>query len=273
MKELRDKIVAVTGAASGIGKATAVEFAKAGADVLVSDVNEAGLADTVAAVEARGRRAVPLRTDVSKPADVEAMVGRTLAEFGRIDIIMNNAGIGITGEMRYLSLKDWERIVGINLWGCIYGIHFAMPHLIQQKSGHIVNVASSAGLIASPGMSAYSTTKFGVVGLSEVLRNELARYGIGVTVVCPGFVRTPILNYSEMRGVKDEAEARKIPSWLGISAETCAKDIVKAVKRNKFLIIPGPEMKVVYGFKRFAPPLYNGFKKLMGAHIKRISLE
>lgn len=274
MKSLKDKIAVVTGAASGIGQATAIEFAERGADLVVSDVNETGLAETVSAIEAKGRRAVALGVDVSRPEQVEAMIRKTVETFGRIDLLMNNAGVGLSGEMRFLSLQDWEWIVGINLWGPIYGVHFALPHMVKERSGHIVNVASSAGLIASPGMSAYTTTKFGIVGLSEVLRNELARFGIGVTVVCPGFVRTNIFETGQMRGMKDDAqEARKLPSWLGISKEACAKDIRKAVEKNKFLIIPGPEMKVVYGFKRFAPFLYDGFNRMMGKKIRQWSLD
>jgi len=273
MGNLKDKIAVITGAASGIGQATAVEFADKGANLVVSDVNEAGLAETVRAIEAKGRRAVVVKADVSRPEQVEAMIRKAVDTFGRIDLLMNNAGVGLSGEMRHLSLTDWEWIVGINLWGPIYGIHFALPHMMKQRSGHIVNVASAAGLIASPGMSAYTTTKFGIVGLSEVLRNELARFGIGVTVVCPGFVRTSIFNTTQLRGVKDEKEARAVPPWLGISKETCAKDIRKAVEKNKFLIIPGPEMKVVYCFKRFAPFMYQGFNKMMGKHIERISVD
>ena len=273
MRVLKNKIAVVTGAASGIGQATAVELADKGADLLVSDINEAGLAETVSAVEAKGRRALALGVDVSKAEQVEAMIRKAVDSFGRIDILMNNAGVGLSGEMRHLSLQDWEWIVGINLWGPIYGIHFALPHMLKQRSGHIVNVASSAGLIASPGMSAYTTTKFGLVGLSEVLRNELSRFGIGVTVVCPGFVRTNIFDTTETRGFKEEAAAKELPSWLGISKETCAKNLRRAVQKNKFLIIPGPEMKVVYGFKRFAPFLYHGFNKMMGKQIERWSVD
>ena len=179
----------------------------------------------------------------------------------------------MSGEMRHLSLQDWEWIVGINLWGPIYGIHFALPHMVKQKSGHIVNVASSAGLIASSFMSAYTTTKFGLVGLSEVLRNELARFGIGVTVVCPGFVRTNIFDSTEKRGMPNAPGAEDLPSWLGISKEACARDVLRAVQKNKFLIIPGPEMKVVYGFKRFAPFLYRGVTKMMGKQFERMSAD
>jgi len=271
MKDLAGKVAVVTGAASGIGRATALAFAAGGSDVLVSDINEVGLGDVEASIRNLGRKVAAVRTDVSKAGDVEAMIQKALSEFGRIDILMNNAGIGLTGEMRFLSLEDWQRIVGINLWGPIYGIHFALPHMIRQRSGHIVNVASSAGLIASPGMSAYSTTKFGIVGLSEVLRTELARFGIGVTVVCPGFVRTNIFQTTVIRGAKDPEEARKLPSWLGIPPEACARDIVGAVRKNRFLIIPGPEMKVVYAFKRFAPPFYRGFIRLMARRIREIS--
>jgi len=271
MKELKDKIAVVTGAASGIGQATAVEFAAKGADVVVSDVNESGLAETVSAIEAKGRRAVALGVDVSKPEQVEGMINKAIDTFGRIDVLMNNAGVGLSGEMRHLSLQDWEWIMGINLWGPIYGIHFSLPHLVKQKSGHIVNVASSAGLIASSCMSAYTTTKFGLVGLSEVLRNELARFGIGVTVVCPGFVRTNIFDTTELRGMKDAPGGDDLPSWLGISKEACAKNILRAVEKNKFLIIPGPEMKVVYSFKRFAPFLYRGVTKRIGKQFERMS--
>ena len=123
-------------------------------------------------------------------------------------------------------------------------------------------------------MSAYTTTKFGLVGLSEVLRNELARFGIGVTVVCPGFVRTNIFDTAETRGMSDEApKGQDLPSWLGITKEACAKDILKAVQKNRFLIIPGPEMKVVYSFKRFAPFLYDGFNKMMGKQIQRWTVD
>jgi NAD(P)-dependent dehydrogenase (short-subunit alcohol dehydrogenase family) len=273
MKNLEDKIAVVTGAASGIGQATAVEFAAKGADVVISDVNEAGLAETVSAVEAKGRKAVALGVDVSKPEQIEGMIHKTIDTFGRIDVLMNNAGVGLSGEMRHLSLQDWEWIVGINLWGPIYGIHFALPHMVEQKSGHIVNVSSSAGLIASSCMSAYTTTKFGLVGLSEVLRNELARFGIGVTVVCPGFVRTNIFDSTEARGMKDVPGGDDLPSWLGISKEACAKNILRAVQKNKFMIIPGPEMKVVYGFKRFAPFLYRGVTKMMGKQFERMSVD
>lgn len=274
MRDLRNKIAVVTGAASGIGQATAVAFADKGADLVISDVNEAGLAETVSAIEAKGRKAMALSVDVSRPEQIEEMIKKTIETFGRIDILMNNAGVGLSGEMRFLSLEDWEWIVGINLWGPIYGIHFALPQMLEQKSGHIVNVSSSAGLIASPGMSAYTTTKFGLVGLSEVLRNELARFGIGVTVVCPGFVRTPIFDSAQTRGMKDEApKGQDLPSWLGITKEACARDILKAVRKNKFLIIPGPEMKVVYSFKRFAPFLYDGFNKMMGKQVQRWTVD
>jgi NAD(P)-dependent dehydrogenase (short-subunit alcohol dehydrogenase family) len=273
MKNLKDKIAVVTGAASGIGQATAIEFADRGVDLVVSDINEAGLDETVAAIEAKGRRAVALGVDVSKPDQVEGMISKAIDTFGRVDILMNNAGVGLSGEMRHLSLQDWEWIVGINLWGPIYGIHFALPHMVKQKSGHIVNVSSSAGLIASSCMSAYTTTKFGLVGLSEVLRNELARFGIGVTVVCPGFVKTNIFDTTETRGMKDAPKGDDLPSWLGISKEACAKDILRAVQKNKFLIIPGPEMKVVYSFKRFAPFLYRGVTKMMGRQFERMSVD
>ncbi len=274
MKNFRDKKVVITGAGSGIGQATAIEFAARGADLVVSDINEEGLAKTIIAIEAKGGRALGHLADVSQPNEVESLINKAIETGGRIDILMNNAGVAVAGEIRHLALKDWQRVVAINLWGPIYGVHHALPHMIKQNSGHIINVSSAAGMLAGPGLSAYSTSKFGIVGFTEVLRNEISRYGIGVTLVCPGFVRTNIFSSLEVRGMKNDDEARKVPPFMGISKESCARNIVHAVEKNKFLIIPGPEMKVLYGVKRFAPDfISNNFSKLLALYFKRLSIE
>ncbi len=270
MRNLKDKVVLITGAASGIGQASAIRFARSGADVVVSDVNEVGLEHTVKAIEATGRRGMGIIADVSDAEQVKDMIDQTIDKFGQVDVMMNNAGVGMGGEMRDMELKDWEWIVNINLWGPIYGVHYVLPHMIERGQGHIVNVASASGLVASPGLTAYTTTKYGIVGLSEVLRNEIAKYGIGVSVICPGFVRTNIFGSMRYKGWKEEEQIRDIPWFAGISPDTCAKHVVKVVKKNRFMCLLTPEMKLLYSMKKYSPPIYNGIARLQAMNLSRV---
>jgi len=183
---------------------------------------------------------------------------------------MNNAGIGMTGECRDMELSDWKGLMDINLWGPIYGVHYVLPHMIERGSGHIINVSSSAGLIGMTGVAAYCTSKFGIVGFSEVLRFELAPYGIGVTLVCPGFIKTDIFRTTKHLSYKDQMQ--ELPKWFGIKPESLAKDIIKAVKKNKFLLITS-DLKPLFNLKRFSPLLYTGVGKLMSWNMARQRVE
>ncbi len=273
MKNLRGKNAVVTGSASGIGRAAALELAREGMNVVIADVNEAGMEETAEQIRAQVVKAAVKKTDVSRKDQVKALIDFAIEEFGGIDVMMNNAGVGMGGEMRDLSLEeDWEWIVGINLWGPIYGCHYVLPHMIQQGSGHIVNVSSAAGFFASAGAAPYCTTKFGVVGMTEVLRSEVARLGIGVTCVCPAFVKTPIFEESKTVGMK-EMDMSKINKYWGQEPSKTARLIVKGIKNNEGLLVPTVDAKAMYFIKRFFPHLYSGIGLLAARNFGRNRLE
>jgi NAD(P)-dependent dehydrogenase (short-subunit alcohol dehydrogenase family) len=253
-------VAVVTGAASGIGRATAHALAERGADLAVCDLDDAGLKESTERITAMGRRALALHVDVSRAEQVEDFAERTLAELGRVDIVVNNAGIGVGGPLTEVPLAEWEAIVGINLMGVVHGCYFFVPKLIAAgRGGHIVNVASMAGYVAAPSMSAYSATKYAVIGLSEALRAELAEHGIGVTAICPGVINTPIVRSTRMYGPQATEENRQ----RGIEAfqrrnygpERVARGILRAIQRNRAVAPVSPEAQVAYWLKRLFPGL------------------
>ena len=269
MKNLKGKNAVITGSASGIGKATALEMAREGMNVVIADINEAGIQETVTQAKNLGVKAVAKKTDVSSKEQVKDLVDFAIKEFGGIDIMMNNAGVGVISEMRDLGLEDdWEWIVGINFWGTVYGCHYVLPHMIQRGSGHIVNVASAAGIFTTPGGAPYCATKFAVVGMSEVLRSEVARLGIGVTCVCPAFVKTSIAEGTRTSGLK-EMDLSKAYNYWGQMPEKTAVKILKGVKKNKRLLLPTIDAKIFYFLKRFFPGLSAAISLLAAKKFER----
>ncbi len=252
MKDLFGKVALVTGAGSGIGRAISLTLAGEGVDVVIADVNEDGLMDTAKRIRSLGRKALPVRTDISKQEEVEELCGKALEEFGRVDILVNNAGVAIYAELKDTNIADWERIMGVNLWGSVYTLNYLLPQMIERKSGHIVNLSSWGGLVGMPANGAYAVTKFGIVGMSEVLRIELRRFNIGVTVVCPGVVRTNIFNALQLKGYS--SSIRNVPGFLGITPEFLSVRIVRAVKKNRAMVVTGIG-KFGYRLKRFSPAL------------------
>jgi len=253
VKDLKNKIALVTGAATGIGEATSIAFAREGCDlVLATRKNAEGLKAAAEKIKAMGRKALTVMTDVSKRDDVEKLCQTALKEMGRVDILMNCAGVGLTCELKDMSLEDWDWIMGVNFWGPVYTTHFLLPH-IKRKSGHIVNVSSGAGLIGLPANSAYTASKFGLVGLSEVMQTELERYGIGVTAVCPAVVRTNIFESTKVKGFKKDVTTP--PPFMRMTPDRAAKLIVKAVKRNQALLVITAFAKITYNIKRLSPAL------------------
>ena len=209
--DFNGKIVAVTGAASGIGREIARAFAARGADLSLADINEEGLQKIKEELESRGRKVYAQVVDVSFAEQVEDFCDNTYREMGRVDILCNNAGIGIAGRLEDLTLEDWEEIININLWGVIYGCHFFHPRMIEQGGGgHIVNTASGAGLAPLNMMTAYCTTKYAVVGLSETLQAEAALHGIRVSALCPGIVITNITRTSRMVTNTDHSSGEEL---------------------------------------------------------------
>ena len=198
MKELRDRVAVVTGAGSGIGRALAERFAAEGMRVVLADVDEARARETEALLAAHRARTLVVPTDVQRGADVEALAAHTLAAFGAVHVVCNNAGIaGWARPAWEQPLEGWEQVLGVNLWGVIHGIRVFVPIMLGQNAdGHIVNTASMAGLVSSPFNAIYNVTKFGVVTLSETLHHELALLGarVKVSVLCPGWINTRILD-------------------------------------------------------------------------------
>jgi NAD(P)-dependent dehydrogenase (short-subunit alcohol dehydrogenase family) len=248
MQDLRDKVILITGAASGIGRATAREFAVEGAGPLIlCDIDTEGLEETAAMVERMGRSALVLPADVSNFEAVKKMVETALEQAGRIDVLVNVAGIGIGGPLEVLTMEDWRKVLGVNLFGMLHTVNLLYPHMLERGSGHIVNIASGAGLVApSPYNSPYNTSKFGAVGFSESLMLEAGTQGIGVTCICPGVVKTPIYETSPMKGFTEEMK-EKLPVILfaGEKPKDTARSIVKAVKRNRFLVVTTFFMKAM----------------------------
>lgn len=247
MESVRDKVAVVTGGASGIGRALCRGFARAGARVVVADLDEAGMDGTVAAVKQAGGDAIPVRTDVSRLADVQALADRAFAEWGAVHVVCNNAGVTVHGGLESATHQDWEWVIGVNLWGVIHGIEAFVPRMIAQREpGHIVNTASMAGLIASQGLGIYNTTKYAVVGLSETLQKDLRAYNIGVSVLCPMGVATAIRDSDRNRPAhlkNPEARSRGEITLIGrtLSPEQVADQVLRAILANRLYIITHEE--------------------------------
>jgi NAD(P)-dependent dehydrogenase (short-subunit alcohol dehydrogenase family) len=193
MQDLAGKVAVITGGASGIGLATARRLGREGMKVVIADIEQAPLDAAVRDLQDGGADALGVRTDVGKLEDVQRLAERTLERFGKVHLVFNNAGVNRGGPIQEMTHADWQWILQVNLWGVIHGVEVFVPRLLEQgEGGHIVNTASFAGLVPNQGLGAYCVSKYGVVGLSEVLYRDLSAYGIGVSVLCPMVVNTNI---------------------------------------------------------------------------------
>ena len=259
MKELKGKVAAVTGAASGLGRAMALAFADEGMHVALGDV--AGAAEVFAAVRAKGVSAISMTLDVSKAQEVEAFAELIDKDLGGAHVVCNNAGVSPLGAAWETSLDDWRWIVDVNLWGVIHGVRSFVPRLLKRNEGHIVNTASVAGIINPPGSSAYNVTKHAVVALSETLHHDLRERGsaVGVSVLCPAYVPTGIADSERNRPAGMQATVKtkeilareqmlkKAVSSGRLSADDVAKAVVQAVKEERFYILTHPRIKGAIG--------------------------
>jgi NAD(P)-dependent dehydrogenase (short-subunit alcohol dehydrogenase family) len=242
----------VTGAGGGLGRALCREIARRGGRVIASDVNLEAARATVATLGAAEAHAVA--ADVSKLPDVERLAAEADQRFGGVDLVVNNAGVAVGGEVGEVPLADWEWIVGINLWGPVYGCHVFVPRLRKQGRGHILNVASAAGLLSAPGMAPYNVTKSGVVALSEALFGELADTGVGVSVLCPTFFQTSIADAARLSG--DPARRDLVQALMAgarVQADEVARRALDGVASDALYILPHGDGRWMWRMKRLAP--------------------
>lgn len=256
--DLSGKTVLVTGAGSGIGRETSLLCARRGADLAICDLSEVGLAETVRRLPSE-RRVVSRRVDVADRGQMGAFAEDVHGELGAVDLLVNNAGVGLAAGFMDTTLDDWDWIVGINLKGVVHGCHFFLPRMVERGSGHVVNLSSAAGYYATPTLVAYSATKFAVRGMSQAMREELAPHGIGVTAVCPGIVNTPITRSTPGRGSLADPERREQAARFyerrNYGPEKVAVNILKSVARNRAVAPITPESWLMWGLTRLAPGL------------------
>ncbi len=268
---LRDAVVVVTGAGSGLGRAICRYAADRGAVVVASDVDEASAQETLDLAHSAGARGRAVRTDVANAREVRSMIHAARDTYGRIDYLFNNAGIALNGEFQDTGEADWKTIVDVNLWGVIHGCRAAYPIMMAQGSGHIVNVSSIAGLVPGGLMTAYATTKYAVVGFSTNLRSEARQYGIRVTALCPGYLETPM--HASAQNVSDYVESHdaryRSRPHLWPTAEDTVNHMMRGVLRNRAVVVSPRLQAPLWWVHRLIPGALPWFWTWMIGRIKR----
>ena len=248
--------IAITGAGSGFGAALAHLYASKGWKIAVTDIDENRARQTVLEIESLGGDSFSMQLDITNPEHWQQLQDSVLQRWGGLEVLVNNAGVAAAGNIEDTSIEDWTWVLDIDLMGVVRGCHQFAAIMKRQNAGHIVNVSSFAGLAGLPFLSAYGVAKAGVVALSEALRAEMYPYGVGVTVACPSFVKTGLLD--SFRSIQPDTHAR-VTKWMetsGVSAEQIAEEIAEAVKKNKFLLLTHKQTRSAWRMKRWFPALY-----------------
>lgn len=273
MKTLKDKVVVLTGAGSGIGRALAVDLAGRGALLALSDVNETGLAETVDLAKAAGAAQIKADLlDVADRAAFETYAAEVVAHFGRVNVVINNAGVALSGRVLDLEWDDIDWIIGVDFWGVIHGTKFFLPAIIESGDGHVVNISSLFGLVSMPDQSFYNAAKYAVRGFTEALREEMLIDGhrVGVTAVHPGGIKTAVAR-SARYSVKDDAaaSAKFFDEKLAkMPPEKAAEIIVRGILKNQARVLVGLDAHVIHNIGKFAGSRYQdlvalGAKRIM----------
>lgn len=263
MKNFTDKVAAITGAGSGMGRSLAVLLSKRGCHLALSDVNEAGLAETVRLVADSGVKVTSQRLDVANKDDVFAWADKVVADHGKVNLIFNNAGVALGSSVDGGSYEDFEWLMNINFWGVVHGTKAFLPYLKQAGEGHIINTSSLFGLIAVPSQSAYNASKFAVRGFTEALRQELELENVNVsaTSVHPGGIKTNIAKAARMDksvetlGMSVNSTA-KFEKLFRTTADDAAAQMIRAVEKNQRRLLIGNDAKVLDLMARILPSSY-----------------
>ena len=249
----KNKTAIVTGGASGIGKEMCKYLTKRGAAVILADINKEAARKTAEELDKNSGTCKWHHIDVTNQLDIEDCVKETKKKFGKIDLIINNAAIGIDGEFKDINLKQFKKVIEINLWGVIYGTYSVYPIMMEQGYGQIVNVSSLAGLLPGGLMTSYTASKHAVTGFSLGLRPEAKEYGIKVNVLCPGFIETEIHDNTEkvsdyLNSEKNKRNKNRFPP-----AEKCIKSMMRGIEKDKAIIISPAAQKIYWWMYRFCP--------------------
>ncbi|MGQ0697832.1 MAG: SDR family NAD(P)-dependent oxidoreductase [Panacagrimonas sp.] len=268
MKNFENKVAAITGAASGMGRELAIELAHRGCHVAISDVNEAGLAETVERVRTAGKvKVTSQKLDVANRGAVQAWADQVVADHGKVNLIFNNAGVAHGSTIEAATYEDFEWIMGINFWGVVHGTKSFLPHLRASGEGHVINISSLFGLIAVPTQGTYNATKFAVRGFTEALRQELDIQGAGVsaTSVHPGGIKTNIANAARVdrsaesiTGTDAATSKKDFEKMFRTTADEAAKVILKGVQNNARRVLIGTDAHFVDAMQRILPSGYQG---------------
>lgn len=246
--------VLITGAASGLGKSLALRFAADGWRVAVCDLDEDRLSQTAEEIDRAGGTCMYLRADVTSEPDIEQLAESVSDHWGGLDVLVNNAGIAIAGRTDETSMEEWRRIFEVNFFGVLRTTQAMLPLIAQ--GGHIINVASFAGIAAAPGLVAYNTTKAAVISFSESLRAELVDREIGVSVACPAFFKTRLMETSGAPHDKTRAMVERVMERSKITADDVAEQVFASVRTRQFMLIPHVDARWYWRWKRFFPELY-----------------
>ena len=269
MDDSGKKVAIVTGGASGIGRALCEELSGEDAIIIVADVNAEGARQVAANICSNGGQALAEALDVSDAAAVKDLINRVTIEYGRLNYMFNNAGITVGAEVRDMDLKHFRFVVDTNLWGVVYGSLYAYEVMFKQGCGHIINTASMAGLLPFPSQTAYVATKFGVVGFSKSLRLEAVDFGVNVSVVCPGFVRTGIFEASPLINVDKQKLLAALPPKM-MAPTQAAQIILKGVRKNKAVIVFPFIARIFWWLYRLHPVFLAPIHRKMIADFRRL---
>ncbi len=266
MKRLEGKKAVITGAASGLGRSLATALAGEGWRIGIVDINDAGARETLEMVERAGGTGEIYHADVASPEAVKSMADHFFDGWGGVDLLVNNAGVASVGLVGDIPLEDWKWVHDINFWGMLYGCHEFIPRMKTQGGGHIVNVASSAGLLSSAEMAPYNTTKAAVVSLSETLRAEVSPHNIGITVACPMFFETNLLESVRYTDDWEYGFAERTFRYARMTSDEVARRIIAAVKKDKLYVVPQLSGKVLWLNKRLTPNTFHDLFRFLNRH-------
>lgn len=262
MKNLQGKVAVVTGAGSGIGQATAIQLAKEGCQLAISDINLSALEHTQQQIEKLGVKVNAKTLDVANKQDVYDYADQVFSEFGQVNIVINNAGIALSGSIEHTSLEDFEYLMGINFWGMVYGTKAFLPYLKKTGDGHIANVSSVFGFMAPPSAGAYNSSKFAIKGFTETLRMELdiEDCGVSCSSVQPGGIKTNIIRDARLdertlkrTGLTQQGATKRFERIAKTTPEKAALVIIKGIKKNKMRILIGTDAVIFDWMVRLFP--------------------